>query len=161
MPAFWNPGGGKSGRREGRPFEKGGTIVKTENNLGTDPVGRLVVRLAIPSMLAQFVSVLYSIVDRMFIGNIPEVGDIALAGVGVAGPIVTLISVFASLIGIGGSPLLSIRMGEGDKEKAKRILANSFLMLLVISVVLTGAALVLRRPLLLWFGASETILPYG
>ena len=135
--------------------------MKTENNLGTDPVGRLVVRLAIPSMLAQFVSVLYSIVDRMFIGNIPEVGDIALAGVGVAGPIVTLISAFASLIGIGGSPLLSIRMGEGDKEKAKRILANSFLMLLVISVVLTGAALVLRRPLLLWFGASETILPYG
>ena len=114
--------------------------MKAQNNLGTDPIGRLVIRLAVPSMLAQFVSVLYSIVDRMFIGNLPEIGDTALAGVGVAGPIVTLLSSFASLIGIGGAPLMSIRMGEKQEDKAREIVANSFIMLLVISAVLSVAA---------------------
>lgn len=135
--------------------------MKAQNNLGTDPIGRLVIRLAIPSMLAQFVSVLYSIVDRMFIGNLPEIGDTALAGVGVAGPIVTLLSSFASLIGIGGAPLMSIRMGEKQEDKAREIVANSFIMLLVISAVLTVAALLLKRPLLMWFGASESTFPYA
>ena len=86
------------------------------NDLGHDPVGRLVLRLAIPSMLAQFVNVLYSIVDRMYIGHIPVVGDLALAGAGVCGPIVTLISSFSFLVGLGGAPLMAIRLGEGDKE---------------------------------------------
>ncbi len=135
--------------------------MKAQNNLGTDPIGRLVIRLAVPSMLAQFVSVLYSIVDRMFIGNLPEIGDTALAGVGVAGPIVTLLSSFASLIGIGGAPLMSIRMGEKQEDKAREIVANSFIMLLVISAVLTVAALLLKRPLLMWFGASGSTFPYA
>ena len=90
--------------------------MKLENNLGTDPIRSLVWRIAIPSMLAQFVSMLYSIVDRIYISNIPEVGDLALAGVGVCGPIVTMIAAFASLIGIGGAPLMSIRMGAGIME---------------------------------------------
>ena len=85
--------------------------MKLENDLGRDPVRQLVLRIAIPSMLAQFVSVLYSIVDRIYIGNIPEVGSLALAGAGVCGPAVTLISSFAFLVGIGGSPLVSVRMG--------------------------------------------------
>ena len=135
--------------------------MKAQNNLGIDPIGRLVIRLAVPSMLAQFVSVLYSIVDRMFIGNLPEIGDTALAGVGVAGPIVTLLSSFASLIGIGGAPLMSIRMGEKQEDKAREIVANSFIMLLVISAVLTVAALLLKRPLLMWFGASGSTFPYA
>ena len=135
--------------------------MKAQNHLGTDPIGRLVIRLAIPSMLAQFVSVLYSIVDRMFIGNLPGIGDTALAGVGVAGPIVTLISSFASLIGIGGAPLMSIRMGEKQEDQARQIVANSFLMLLVISAAATVAALLLKRPLLMWFGASESTFPYA
>ena len=135
--------------------------MKAQNNLGTDPIGRLVIRLAVPSMLAQFVSVLYSIVDRMFIGNLPEIGDTALAGVGVAGPIVTLLSSFASLIGIGEAPLMSIRMGEKQEDKAREIVANSFIMLLVISAVLTVAALLLKRPLLMWFGASGSTFPYA
>ena len=75
-------------------------------------------RLAIPAMMAQFVNVLYSIVDRMYIGNIPEIGGTALAGVGVCGPIVTLISSFAFLVGIGGAPLMSMRMGEGNRKGA-------------------------------------------
>ena len=79
-------------------------------------------------MLAQFVSVFYSIVDRMYIGNIPEIGGIALAGVGVCGPIVTVVGAFAFLVGVGGAPLMSIKLGEQDREAAERILANCFLM---------------------------------
>lgn len=100
---------------------KGITKDEDRKDLGRDEIKRLVVRLAIPSMMAQFVNVLYSVVDRMYIGNIPETGEIALAGVGVSGPIVALISAFAYLIGVGGSPLMSIRMGEGNREEAKKI----------------------------------------
>ncbi|MDO4295463.1 MAG: MATE family efflux transporter [bacterium] len=132
-----------------------------ENNLGKDDIKSLVRRLAIPSMLAQFVSVLYSVVDRMYIGNIAEVGELALAGVGVCGPIVTLISSFSALIGFGGSPLLSIRMGEKDEEGARQVVANSFMMLCVISVILTIVSLCLKDALLMWFGASEVTFPYA
>ena len=132
-----------------------------ENNLGEDPVRRLVFRLAVPSMLAQFVSVLYSIVDRMFIGHIEGIGGMALAGVGVAGPIVNLIGSAAFLVGVGGAPLFSIRMGERRQEKAQQILNNAFLMLLVLAVILTGVSLLLKRPLLYWFGASDTIFSYA
>ena len=103
--------------------------MKLENDLGRDPIGRLVWRIALPSMLAQFVSVLYSIVDRIYISNLPGIGDVALAGVGVCGPVVTMIGAFASLVGIGGAPLMSIRMGAGKTEEARRILADSFLLL--------------------------------
>lgn len=100
--------------------------MKLENNLDTDDIKGLVWRLAFPSMLAQFVSVLYSIVDRMYIGNIPEIGEAALAGVGVCGPIVTLVSSFAFLVGVGGAPLMSIRLGEKNERAASQILANCF-----------------------------------
>lgn len=131
------------------------------NQLGTDRIGKLVLRLAIPSMLAQFVNVLYSIVDRMYIGNIPVIGDTALAGVGVCGPIVTLISSFAFLVGVGGAPLIAMRLGEKNSEGARRILANCFLLLVGISAVLTVLFLVFRRPLLLTFGASEATIGYA
>ncbi len=107
------------------------------NDFGKDNILALVLKLAIPSMIAQLVNVLYSIIDRMYIGNIPKIGDIALAGVGICGPIVTLITSFGTLVGIGGSILMSIRMGEGDKEQAKKILANSFLVLSLFSILLT------------------------
>ena len=126
-----------------------------ENDLGRDNIRQLVWRIAIPSMLAQFVSVLYSIVDRMYIGNIPEVGDIALAGVGVCGPVVTMVGSVAFLIGVGGAPLMSISLGEGNEERARRILANCFVMLLVSAVVLTAVVIPLRRPMLYLFGASD------
>ena len=135
--------------------------MKLENNLGTDPIRPLVVRVAIPSMLAQFVSVLYSIVDRIYISNLPAIGDVALAGVGICGPVVTMIGAFASLVGVGGAPLMSIRMGAGKMEEARRILSNSFLMLCVCSVVLTGVAFALRQPMLLVFGASPVTFPYA
>lgn len=135
--------------------------MKRENDLGRDPIRSLVLRVALPSMLAQFVSVFYSIVDRMYIGNIPEIGDTALAGVGICGPIVTLIGAFAFLVGVGGAPLMSIKLGEGDRDAAERILANCFLMLLILSVVLTGVSLLIREKLLMWFGASTITFPYA
>ena len=126
--------------------------MKTVNHLGTDPIGKLVPRIAFPSMLAQFVSVLYSIVDRMYIGHIASVGDLALAGVGVCGPILTMIGAFSSLIGVGGAPLLGIRLGEKNEKEASRILANAFLMLVSLSLGLTAAALFFTRPMLMRIG---------
>jgi len=135
--------------------------MRRENDLGKDNITALVFRLAIPSMFASFVNVLYSIVDRMFIGNISEIGSVALAGVGVCGPIITLISSFAYLAGAGGAPLLAMRLGEKDKNGAEKILSNCFLMLLVISVVLTIFFLTFKRPLLMAFGASENTFLYA
>lgn len=135
--------------------------MRMENDLGRDPVRSLVLRIAIPSMLAQFVSVLYSVVDRMYIGNIAEVGKLALAGTGVCGPIVTMLGSVAFWVGVGGSPLVSIRMGEGRKQEARRILANCFLLLTGLAVLLMGLAYATRRPALLLFGASEETLPYA
>ncbi len=136
-------------------------MPKQENDLGRDDIGRLVLRIALPSMLAQFVSVLYSIVDRMYIGNIAEVGDIALAGVGVCGPVVTMVGSVAFLIGVGGAPLMSIKLGEGDPRGARSIMANCFVLLCGASVLLMALALPLARPMLLAFGASAATLPYA
>ena len=131
------------------------------NDLGRDPVFPLVCRLAIPTMLAQLVSVLYSIVDRMYIGNIPDIGDLALAGVGVCGPIVTLLGSFANLVGLGGSPIMAMRMGEGDRKAAGRVLSNSFFMLVALAAVLTALFLLLKEHLLMWFGASTATFGYA
>lgn len=135
--------------------------MKKENDLGRDKISSLVFRIALPSMLAQFVSVLYSIVDRIYIGNIPGTGDIALAGVGVCGPVVTMVGSAAFLIGIGGSPLMSIRLGEKNVKAAEKILANSFLSLCVISVILMAVVMPLATPMLRVFGASSVTLPYS
>ena len=135
--------------------------MKVENNLDTDDMRTLVWRLAFPSMLAQFVSVFYSIVDRMYIGNIAVVGEKALAGVGICGPIVTLISSVAFLVGVGGSPLMSIRLGEKNARAAGQILSNCFLLLAVLSTAITVIALLLKNHLLMWFGASEATFPYA
>lgn len=132
-----------------------------ENDLGKGEIRKLVWRIAIPSMLAQFVNVLYSIVDRMYIGNIKETGGLALAGVGVCGPVVTMIGSVAFLVGIGGAPLMSIRMGEGKMEEAKKIVANCFLTLCVFAAVLTAVVIPLRQPMLTLFGASGNIYPYA
>lgn len=135
--------------------------MKLENNLGKDPVRSLVLRIALPSMLAQFVSVLYSIVDRMYIGNISQVGDLALAGVGICGPVVTMIGSVASLVGMGGSPLMSISMGRKEMKKAEAVLSSGLVMLLIGATALLAVLFPLRRQMLLLFGASEITLPYA
>ena len=112
-------------------------------------------------MLAQFINVLYSIVDRMFIGHIPLVGDLALAGVGVCGPIVTLLSSFSYLACLGGGPLFSMKMGSGDREGASAILSNCLRMLLFMAAGLSLLFFLLRKNLLWWFGASADTFPYA
>lgn len=135
--------------------------MKKTNHLGTDPIPQLVLRLAIPAMLAQFVNVLYSVIDRIYIGNIANIGEQALAGVGICGPIVTMLSAFAAWIGNGGAPLLSIKSGERDEKGAAAILANSFLLLLGAAVLLTALAYCAKDFLILQFGATDAIFPYA
>lgn len=135
--------------------------MKLENNLGTDDIKKLVLKIALPAMFAQFVNVLYSVVDRIYVGNIHGVGELALAGVGICAPIAMLISAFAYLVGVGGAPLMSIKMGEQDNKGAKQILSNCFGMLLVISIVIMILMLVFKEPLLYLFGASENTYFYA
>lgn len=132
-----------------------------KTDLGADSVRSLVLRLAIPAMIAQFVNVLYSIIDRMYIGHIPGDGALALAGVGICGPIVTLLSSFGTLVGLGGSILMGIRLGEKNYPKARQILSNSFLLLCSFSLVLTVGFLLSKDALLMWFGASTDTFPYA
>ena len=121
--------------------------MKKENDFGRDSIPLLVLKISIPFMIAQFVNVFYSIVDRIYVGNIPGTGADALAGVGVCAPIVTLLSSFGTLFGIGGSVLFSVRLGAGDEKGARRLLANSFAWMLIVSVVLTAVFLLTKgRP---------------
>ena len=136
-------------------------MEQQESILGTAPEGKLVLQLALPAMLAQFVNILYSVVDRVYVGHIAGVGELSLAGVGVCAPVVTMITAFAALVGFGGGPLMSIRMGRRDMEGARQIVANSFYLLLAISVLVTVPALVLKKPILFAFGASEQLWPYA
>lgn len=137
------------------------TKKKHENNFEQDPVFSLILRVALPAMFAQLVNVLYSIVDRVYIGNIPKIGTLALAGAGVCAPIVSLLSSFAALIGIGGSILFSMRLGQKNQKKASQILGNCFSVLTVFSAVLTFLFLLSKGALLTWFGASGEIWPYA
>ncbi|WP_368295704.1 MATE family efflux transporter, partial [Enterocloster citroniae] len=135
--------------------------MRVENNLDTDQVRGLVWRLAFPSMLAQFVNVLYSIVDRMYIGNIEGIGAVALAGVGICGPVVTLISSFASWIGVGGAPLMSIRLGQKNERAATQMVANCFALLTGMALIIMTVTFLFKEPLLTFFGASPAIFPYA
>lgn len=129
-------------------------------NLGADNIGSLLFRLALPAIIAQLVNVLYNIVDRIFIGRIPN-GEIAMAGVGIAFPIIIIISAFSSLIGVGGAPLAAIKMGEKDNDGAEKIMSNSFAMLIIIGIILTIGFFIFKEPLLWAFGASETTIGYA
>ncbi len=135
--------------------------MKLSNDLGKDNILGLVLKLAIPAMFAQLINLLYSIVDRMYIGNIPDIGSLALAGVGVCGPIVTLLSSFGTLIGLGGSIIMSIKMGEENYKKARQVLANSFFMLGVLGVSLTIIFLLIKSKLIMLFGGSEITFQYA
>lgn len=132
-----------------------------KKDLGKDNILKLVLTMAVPAMIAQLVNVLYSIVDRMFVGQIPEIGSQALAAVGICGPIVTLLSSFGTLIGIGGAINMSIKMGQEENDDARQILFTSFIMLVGISVMLTVVFLFLRKPMIYWFGGSDVLYPYA
>ena len=129
--------------------------------LGTAPIGKLLLRLALPTVVAQLINMLYNVVDRIYIGHMPEEGDLALTGVGVCMPIIMIVSAFAALISSGGAPRASICLGKGDTETAERILGNCLSLQLVVSTVLTVLLLLFNRPLLLTFGASENTEEYA
>ena len=132
-----------------------------QNDFENTPMLKLVMGLAIPSMIAQLVNILYSIVDRMFVGQIENVGNLCLGAVGICGPIVTLLSSFGTLVGIGGSIWLSISLGQKDEKKASQILFNSFIMLVVVSLGLTFLFILLKNHLIYWFGGSDALFPYA
>ena len=135
--------------------------VPKEVDLGKDPGGRLLVTLAAPAITSQVVNALYNVVDRMYIGHIPENGAAALTGLGVCFPLIMLISAFANLIGMGGAPRASILMGHGDEKAAERILGNCFATLVALAVALTAFSFAFMRPMLMLFGASEATIGYA
>lgn len=132
-----------------------------EQDLGRDSIGRLMFSLAVPAITAQVVNMLYNIVDRMYIGHIPETGAAALTGVGITFPIILLIMAFSSLVAMGGAPQAAIAMGEGDLPKAEKILGNCFTTLLGFSAVLTAVFLIFGEPILRAFGASDNTIEYA
>lgn len=124
-------------------------------------VGRVIFKLSIPLVISQIINVLYNIVDRIYIGNLPNIGQEALAGVGIAFPIIIIVSAFASLVGAGGAPIAAIKMGEGQDEEAKKIMMNSFMMLIIMGILLTIALLLFNEKLLYLFGATDELIEYG
>lgn len=132
---------------------------QSDQLLTATPVPRAFFKLAVPAVAAQIINILYNLVDKMFIGHIPEVGKQALAGVGVTTPVILAISAFAALVSMGGAPKASIFLGKGENEQAERVVGSCTCMLLLLSVLLTGIMLVFGRPILLLFGASaDTII---
>ena len=133
----------------------------TTIDLGSGNVGKLLLKLAVPAVIAQIINLLYNIVDRIYIGHIPGVGTSALTGVGLCMPILMLVNAFATLAGAGGAPRAAIAMGQGRKEDAEQILGNCFSTLLIIAVILTVGLSIYAEPLLWLFGASENTIPYA
>ena len=129
--------------------------------LGTEPVGRLLLRLSVPTVIAQLVNMLYNIVDRIYIGHIPGEGSLALTGVGVCMPLILVISAFSSFVGSGGAPRASIAMGKGAYDTAEKILGGCLSLQILISVVLTVTLFMGSETFLLLFGASKNTLPYA
>ena len=129
--------------------------------MGTEKITTLLARLAIPAVVAQVINLLYNIVDRIYIGHIPEIGAAALTGVGLFAPILMLINAFAMLAGAGGAPRAAIAMGQQEKEKAEKIMGNCFLLLLILAVILTAVFYLFAPQLLRAFGASDVTIPYA
>ena len=134
--------------------------MENGNNLLEDmPISRAFFKLAIPAIAAQLINILYNLVDKMFIGHIPDVGKQALAGVGVTAPVILAISAFAALVSMGGAPKASIFMGKGNDEQAEEVMGSCTWLLIVLSMVLTGIMMIFGKPILLLFGASNDSIP--
>ncbi|HBY3646048.1 TPA: MATE family efflux transporter, partial [Clostridioides difficile] len=135
-------------------------MENSNTNLGSESVGKLLFKLATPAIIAQIVNVLYNIVDRIFIGRM-ENGEVAMAGVGVAFPIIIIITACSYLIGMGGGPLAAIKMGEQNNDEAEKIMSNSFSVLVILAILLTIGFKIGKEPLLWMFGASESTIGYS
>lgn len=136
-------------------------MTDNKEMLGNAPVGRLLFKLALPTVVAQLINMLYNIVDRIYIGHMPEVGDLALTGVGVCMPIIMIVSAFAALVSSGGAPRASIFMGKRDIDSAEKILGSCFGLQIIISAVLTAVLLIWNRDFLLTFGASSNTIEFA
>jgi putative efflux protein, MATE family len=132
-----------------------------DEKLGTEPLGKLIISMALPSVAAQLVNVIYNMVDRIYIGHIPGAGAQALTGLGISLPVILLIQAFSSLAGMGGAPQASIQLGRGDRDRAEKILGNSVAMLAAFAVVLTAGFYLFKTPLLYLFGASDATIIYA
>ena len=131
------------------------------NDFSKGSVAGNILRLALPMTVAQLINVLYSVVDRMYIGRLPDAAGNALTGLGLTFPIISIVTAFANLFGMGGSPLFSIERGRGNLEKAREILGNTFALLVGTGAALTVVILLIKRPLLYAFGASDATYPYA
>ncbi|EEG72675.1 MATE family efflux transporter [[Clostridium] hylemonae] len=135
--------------------------MNSKNDFGQGSVAGNIMRLAIPMTLAQLINVLYNVVDRVYIGHIPHTSTEALTGIGLTLPVITIITAFANLFGMGGAPLFSMARGRGDRERARKIMANSLSMLLLSGILLMALCYIFKRPLLYLFGASDVTFPYA
>ena len=136
-------------------------MTERKNDFTKGKMWQVILKMAVPMMMAQLVNVLYNMVDRMYIGHIPGVGALALTGLGLAMPLISVITAFTNLCGTGGGPLCSISRGEGNKERAEWVMGNAFTMLLFLAVVLTVVLNIFMEPILYLFGASEDTFPYA
>ena len=136
-------------------------MIEEKDFLGTEPVGKLLAKLAVPTVAAQVINMLYNIVDRIYIGHIPKEGAMALTGVGVCMPLIMIVTAFAAFVAYGGAPRATIFMGKGDHKTAEKILGNCFIVQIIISVLLTAALLLWNRDFLMAFGASDNTIDYG
>ncbi len=150
-----------AGNPTGQEVQAGPNSQESQNKLAVMPVGKLLLSLALPAIAAQIVNLLYNMVDRIYIGHIPGVGSLALTGLGVTLPVITLVAAFAALVGFGGAPRAAIAMGKGDNETAERILGNCVFSLGCLAVVLTVVFFLFAEPVLYAFGASEDTIVYG
>ena len=136
-------------------------MEKTKNDFTKGSVTKNIINLAVPMTLAQLINVLYSIVDRIYIGRMGTDAALALGGVGITFPIITIIMAFANLIGMGGAPLCSIERGKGNQKKAEEIMGNSFFLLILLGLLLTAVILIFKKPVIYAFGASQATFPYA
>ncbi len=135
--------------------------MEQNSSMGTEKIGKLMFRLSLPTIIAQVINVLYNIVDRMYVGHIPEVGADALTGLGVSAPLILIVSAFSMLVGGGGAPLAAIALGKNDKEEAEKILGTGTVILTILSIALTISVLIFKEPLLYLFGASDITYSYA
>lgn len=142
-------------------YDKEYIMESKKEFLGTEPIGKLLFKLSIPTVVAQLINMLYNIVDRIYIGHIPGDGSLALTGVGVCMPLIMLVSAFAALVSSGGAPRASIFMGKKDNDSAEKTLGNCFSLQIIVSVILTAVLLIWHEELLLAFGASEKTIGYA
>lgn len=132
-----------------------------EEKLGSAPLFRLMLGMGIPALIAQVINLLYNVIDRIYIGHIPDVGATALTGVGLALPMIVMISAFSSFVGAGGAPLSAIALGKGDREEAEKILGNGFVLLILFSASLMVLFFLVKEPVLYQIGASDATFPYA